>query len=464
MMMRCALSCFTLAALFALSVPALAQRSEADGAASAIVPAAGNAPEGVDTAATGRQVTLAQCYAAARANYPAARRYKLIARAEGYTLEQAARGLWPQVQVAAKAQVQSEVTELPFSPGGLSAMGVVPPSIPKDQYSAHVVLTQPLYDGGATRAEKAVARQQSLVQRSALDAELYALQQRVTQLYFGVLIAREQQRIYALTFHKLVEHIARCQARIEAGTARADEADALRVAQLQAQQAIESASATRRAYSAMLSSLTGLPEVAQADLAQPEESSTSARLAALPTDGAQRPEYALLDARRRLLETQRAQIAASLRPRLSLVLQGGVGRPALNMFERNFSPYGIAGLQAVWNLVPLYTARARRALLQTQGDDLVAQRDAFLYNVQIDAAAGRAEVERYSALLKHDDEIVALRQRLLEAAEARFEAGTCDATDLVQYTTDAQQAQIDRSLHRLQQQLAGYTLRDVLGE
>ena len=50
-------------------------------------------------------------------------------------------------------------------------------------------------------------------------------------------------------------------------------------------------------------------------------------------------------------------VAAGLMPRIGAFVQGGYGRPGLNMLEDSFEPYYVAGVRLSWNLGKLYTLR-----------------------------------------------------------------------------------------------------------
>ncbi len=42
-------------------------------------------------------------------------------------------------------------------------------------------------------------------------------------------------------------------------------------------------------------------------------------------------------------------------PKLGAFAQGGYGKPGLNMFDNEFSPYFLGGIRLIWNFGNLYT-------------------------------------------------------------------------------------------------------------
>ena len=58
----------------------------------------------------------------------------------------------------------------------------------KDQYKIAVELNQVIWDGGAIRSQKNNLQASSDVENKKLDVEMYELNDRVNQLYFGILL------------------------------------------------------------------------------------------------------------------------------------------------------------------------------------------------------------------------------------------------------------------------------------
>ena len=83
---------------------------------------------GIGLSAGQASLSLTECYALARANYPLIKRMDLIDRSESYSLDNAAKAWLPQVNVSAQASYQSDVTKLPFDQEKISAL--IPALIP----------------------------------------------------------------------------------------------------------------------------------------------------------------------------------------------------------------------------------------------------------------------------------------------------------------------------------------------
>ena len=142
------------------------------------------------------QVTLDECRAAAQQNYPLARQYDLIRLSEQYTLSNATRGNLPQLSISGKASYQSDATTLPFSIPEVDFHG-----LPKDQYQIVAEVRQNIWDGGEIRSRKRQVEAESDEATRQLDVSMYALNEQVNQIFFGILLIDEQLKQNAL-FHE----------------------------------------------------------------------------------------------------------------------------------------------------------------------------------------------------------------------------------------------------------------------
>ena len=61
--------------------------------------------------------------------------------------------------------------------------------MPKDQYQVMLEVSQNIWDGGDIRSKKQLTRATSEIDRGKQEVDMYALNDRVNQLYFGILFA-----------------------------------------------------------------------------------------------------------------------------------------------------------------------------------------------------------------------------------------------------------------------------------
>lgn len=400
------------------------------------------------------QLSIEACYEKARANYPLIKQYGLIEKTKEYNLSNAAKGYLPQVTFSAQATYQSDVTEIPINLDAIGLTGVEIPSVSQDQYKMELALSQTLWDGGAIRSERKTLRTQAEVDQRDMDVSMYAINERVNQLYFGVLLAEaqlEQNKVLQAELRRSCEQVS---SYIKNGIAQQSDLDAIRVDLLKAKQTEAQFEHTKRAYREMLSRLIGEEIGEETRLVKPE--------AVRPlTKENNRPELELYQARIRNLQAQDSRITAGMMPKLGLFVTGGYGKPGLDMFEDNFKVYYLAGVKLSWNLGSLYTRKNDRRKIQTGIRSIETQRETFLFNTSLDVAQRNATIDKYIDQLKYDDEIIALRGSVKRASEAKMANGTLSGTDLTRDIHAEQSAIQDKILHEMELLQAIYNLKYV---
>ena len=172
----------------------------------------------------------------------------LIEKTKEYNISNAGKGYLPQVSLSAKASYQSDVTEIPVDLPGIDIRG-----IRKDQYQAMLQLDQVVWDGGNIRARKEVTRATSEVDKQKLEVDMYAINERVNQLFFGILLLKEQLKQNQLMQEELQRNYDNVAAYVKNGIANQADLDAVKVEQLNNIQQRHTLEATYRAYGKMLS-------------------------------------------------------------------------------------------------------------------------------------------------------------------------------------------------------------------
>lgn len=398
------------------------------------------------------KITLAQCYEWARANYPQIRQYGLIGQTEQYNLSNVVKGWLPQVTVNAKATYQSDVTKLPFDADKLSAVmpGLEIPALSKDQYQVVAELNQNIWDGGTIHTSRQLTKAQAAADREQLESDLYTLNDRVNQLYFGCLLQEELIRQNVLLQKELQINIDRITAMMANGVANQSDRESMEVELLNARQKEIELKASRVAFGRMLSAMIGKPYDKDRILEVPNVPGN-------PLSGEiNRPELKALDAKSYLLELQNKQITSGLMPRIGAFVQGGYGRPGLNMLEDSFDPFYIAGVRLSWNMGKLYTLKNDRRKVAATLQQVEVQRETFLFNTSLELMQQNTEIQKISDLMKADDEIIRLRTSIKKAAEVKLENGVISVTDLIREINAEDMAKQTAAAHRIQHLNAVY--------
>ncbi|MDR6808981.1 outer membrane protein TolC [Dyadobacter sp. BE34] len=397
-------------------------------------------------------LTIREAYQLARKNYPMIRQQGLIEKTRDYSVSNAAKGYLPQFTVQGQATYQSAVTEFKLP---VSLPGVEFPSISKDQYKVYGEVNQTIYDGGNVRTHVRSHEANAQVESQKLEVELYKLNERVNQLFFGVLMLDEQLKQNDLLKKDINLGIRKVQALIDNGTAFKSNANTLKAELLKADQRAIDLNASRKAYLEMLGMLIAQPLSGSAVLEKPANLTAGSDI--------NRPELKLYDAQNRSLDVQSQLLDVRNRPKLNFFFQGGYGRPALNILSNGFDPYYITGLRLNWSLSGLYTIKKDRELIRNNRDAIQLQKETFLFNTNLAAKQQNAELDRFSQLLQTDDEIITLRESIKTTAAAQLENGVINTNDFLREVNAEDQARLNKILHGIQLLMAQYSLDNTLG-
>lgn len=399
------------------------------------------------------QLTLEQCQEKARNNYPLIKRASLIDQTANYNLENAAKAYLPQVSFAAKATYQSDVTEIPIKMPNLTIEGLT-----KDQYQAVAEVNQVIWDGGAVKAQQQVTKANAEAEKQKLETDLYTLRERINQLFFGTLLIDEQLRQNDLLQKELQTNLDKITACKNNGVANQSDIDALNVEVLNAQQRRIELNAAKKAYRDLLSAFTGENISEKTTIVKPA--------LAIPADLAlkNRPELRMFDAQANLFDSQISLINAKNLPRIAAFVQGGYGKPGLNMLKNEFAPFAIGGIRFSWSFGGLYTKRNDLQLIEVNKSNVTVQKETFLFNTKLQATQQSDDTDKYNNLMVNDDEIIRLRENIRKTTEAKLENGTASVTDLIREINAADMARQNKALHEMQYLISVYNLKNTINQ
>ena len=405
------------------------------------------------------QITLDDCRRLAREHYPEIRQYDLIRRTAGYTLSNARRAWLPQVSLSGQATWQTDVPGFPEQMTGLFAgQGIEIPGLRKDQYRVQVEVSQTLWDGGASRADQAVAEAESAVSQGAVDVDLHALEGRVDDLYFGILLLDERVAQTKLTLGLLRSNLDKVRSLQRNGAAMQSDADAVEAELLTVEQQLAQVEASRESYRRMLELFIG-EELAGRALVRPDVAEPASFEAA-------RPELALFDAQAEKLAAQRRLVKSATRPRFGLFAQGYYGYPGMDYFEsmmaNDWSWNALVGFRMSWNFGAFYTKKNSLGKLRTAQRQLDVQRDVFLFNTRLQTVEESGDIARLRRALADDDRIVQLRRAVREAAESKLRNGVIDTNDLLRKITEEATAATARSAREIELVKTIYELKHTI--
>lgn len=398
--------------------------------------------------------TLEECQQAAEQNYPLIRQYGLIEKTTALTVSNIQKGWLPQVSASAQATYQSDVVSWPDEMKGmLGQLGVDFEGLKKDQYKVGLDVQQTVFDGGAIRSQKEIARQQSEVQSAQNEVQIYNVRKRVNEMYFGLLLINEQIKLKQDLQELLGANEKKLASMYKNGTAAESDYLNVKAERLNVVQQVTSLQSQRLTLIRMLSTFCGI---------EVKEAIKPIAVTKSPSMG-QRPELRAIDAQLRLADAQEKALHAALMPKLGVFAQGYYGYPGYNMFEdmmrHQWSWNGMVGARLSWNIGALYTRKNDKAKIQLQRETAETNRDVFLFNNNLEQMQQDENIERYRRLMADDEEIISLRSSIRKAAESKLSHGIIDVNDLVKEINNENAARVQQSMHEIQMLKEMYDLK-----
>lgn len=397
----------------------------------------------------GQELTLQECYQLAKENYPLIHKKGLIEESTNYSLQNASKGFLPQFSLSGQATYQSDVTSIPVNMPGVEKMS-------KDQYKLQAEVSQLIFDGGAIKNQKELLKANEAVQLQNVEVNLNTLKERVSQLYFSILLFESQLKQRNIYKQNLINALNKATEALKNGTSYKSAVNELKAELVNAEMAENEIKADEKGFRNMLSLLIAKPITDQTQFIAPIVTTNFADI--------NRPELKLFDLQKKSFDVQRKKLSADWMPKISAFAQGGYGRPGLNMLNNNFSTYAIGGIRLNMPLGSLYTLKNNKSILQNNQKQLDADRETFLLNTKTSLEKENADIEKYKTLLQQDDEIIALRAEVVKSAQAQLANGVITTNEFINKLNAENLARQMKNLHEIQllkaqtnyQTLSGY--------
>lgn len=396
-------------------------------------------------------LTLTQCYELVRQNYPLIKSRELVKQTGEYSIENAKTAWLPNISLNAQYTNQSDVTSVP-----LKIPGQVIPQIDKNQYKVYAEASQVVYDGGAISNQKKTLEAQTKIEEESIEVELYKLNERINQIYFGILLLNGQLKQSAILKSDIQTGLTKTEAAFANGIVLKSNVDAIKAELLKTDQRITELQSARTAYLNMLGTFINQSLNDQTELEMPPSINISAEI--------KRPELLLYDARLMSTAIQSRSITSRNLPRLSLFFQGGYGLPALNMLNPDADTYYIAGVRFAYPLTGFYNLNRDKSINKLARENIEVQKEIFLFNTHLQITQQSAELVKTEQLIKYDDEIVELRESIKQASLAQLENGVITSADYLREVNAADNARQMKLIHEIQLLLTQYNHQILTGK
>ncbi|MDR3328184.1 MAG: TolC family protein [Prevotellaceae bacterium] len=399
------------------------------------------------------------CYQMAQKNYPLVRQYELIEKTQEFSIKNAQKGYLPQIGINGQTTYQSDVTQMPITSEMLQMLGapsnVTIPILGKAQYRLYGEVTYSLTDLFTTKNQTDVVKANAEIETQKVEVDLYKLRERINSLFFGILLIDAQIEQTELVKKDIQSGIDKTEIAIANGVALKSAADNLKAELLKTKQRTTELHATRKAYAVMLSLFIGQTLDEHTILEKP--------LPQMSSNTINRPEMQLFELQNKAFELQNRTIINKNLPRVSLFVQGGFGKPALNILSDNFDPYYIAGVRLAWNLTGFYTFKNEKKIIANNQHATDIQKDIFLFNTNLALSQQNTEIAKMEELVTDDSEIILLRENVKNVTQTQLDNGTATTNDYLIAVNAEDQARQNRILHEIQLLMAQYNAQTTSG-
>lgn len=407
------------------------------------------------------QVTLEECIALAEENYPIISKYDLLEQTKEVNLSNINKVWLPQINLYGQGTVQNDTPSLPESLTNIiNQTGTNIAGLNEWQYRIGADISQNIWDGGTSKVHRKIERAEDAERQAAIDVQLYAVRERVEDLYFGILLMDaqiEQVKNMQLLLQSNLDKLRIMQSN---GTAMQSDVDMVEAEYLGTVQQLTQAESASQSYRNVLGLFMGKSIVGQ-KLLKPE--------AFIPQDMMpSRPELKYFEKQLQTNEARNASITANMMPKIGLFAQLYYGYTGFDYFEnmmnRNPSFNILAGVKLSWNIGALYNKKNDRMKLKLSSDNINVERDIFLFNINLQSRSQLDHIDELKAVIKNNDRIVELRANVRKAAESQLDNGVIDATALLTKLTDEKQARLTAAYHEIQLLQSIYELKYTLNK
>ena len=383
------------------------------------------------------QVTLEECHAKARENFPLIKQYELIEKSKEYTLSNANKAYLPQLNVTVIGGVISGLPS--FSPPGAESSSSTDFNV-----ISVLQLNQTIWDGGITKAKKGITEASAEMEKADLEVSLFALEERVNNLFFGILLIDEQVKQMEILKSTMERNKNRVEIAVQNGTAFKSDVDEIKVELINIDQKMEELTSNRSAYINVLAAMIGEEIADNSTFVKPklEES--------LLTLENNRPELRLFQNRENLIEAQSAIDKSMLYPKIGLLGFGAFIQPGVDFGASTLNNIFVGGVSINWRLGALYQNGNNKKLNEINLEKIAVQKETFLFNNNLELTQTRLELNKYKVLLEQDREILALKSSIKKAYDVKYENGISTMSELLNKTNEESIAQQNLIVHEIQ--------------
>lgn len=397
-------------------------------------------------------VHLTDCQQWAREQHPLLKQKELYQQMSELKLENNQTNYLPSLNLNAQATYQSDVTHV-----GISLPGVNIPTVSKDQYKMYLDVKQNIWDGGLTKANEILEKAQAASDEQGVEVELYKVREQVNNLFFTSFFIQQNLDILAKKKETLEARKSQMQSGVENGVILQSDLDLILAELVKVKQQETELKSNRETILSALAILTGkqLDDLQNLVIDNQEVALN---------DQLNRPEIGFFQKQASLLEASSSLIQKKRNPKFFGFGQAGYGRPALNMLSDNFDTYYIVGVGLKWNIFDWKNTKRDREIIQMKQQMVETQQQQFERNINIALDREQRKIAELNDILKSDQDLIDLQQRISKSAESKLDNGTITTSDYIKDVNAEAAARITLETHKIQLEQAKINYQNIQGK
>lgn len=391
---------------------------------------------------TQRQDTLKlnDCYDRVYEKYPNAYQERLYETTSGLKLKNLDANYLPQISFKGQATYQSDVPGI-----SLPIPTIKIPETSKDRYQLLLDVRQIIYDGGTTSSLKNVEESQLYSDKQKVEVELYGLKQRVNDFYFSVLLLQEKKNINQVYYNDVQSKIKELTSKVENGVTPKSNLYIMQAQLLQIEQDLESIETDKIASLKMLGELMDVSIDKDIVLKLPDPKINNYEI--IPGE---RPEYKLFEYQKSQFEAMKSSVNTRVLPKLNIFGQAGYGRPGLNILDNSFQPFYTVGLNVTWNPINWNSNSNEIQIYEANKNMIEKQKETFDKNLKVSLEKYKSDMLKYESLIKKDEELMTLRDKIVESTASQLSNGTITSTVYLTELNNKNQVLLTYKTHLIQ--------------
>jgi outer membrane protein TolC len=176
-----------------------------------------------------------------------------------------------------------------------------------------------------------------------------------------------------------------------------------------------------------------------------------------------RPELALFSKQNEILDANSELLQKQRNPKLFGFGQAGYGKPGMNMLNSEFDTYYLVGLGFSWNVLDWKNTQRQKEMLKFQQDIVQTKQESFVRNIDLATNQQNNQIMQYEELIKSDQELIQVRERINKTSTSKLENGTITSADYIQDLNNETTARMMLETHKIKLREALIGLENIRG-